>query len=146
MIKDHKLTSSNMSELFGRITALLCSGVVLKVDVVEYRNTRSLAMNRKMWACLGDVSKQVEWPINGRMQLMSTDDWKDVLTASLRTDNRVTQGVDGGFVVLGQRTSKMTIKQMSDLIEVIYAFGARHGVKWSEPVPDEYLEYANYES
>jgi hypothetical protein len=42
-------------------------------------------------------------------------------------------GLDGaGPFPLGFRSSKLTKQQMSDLIEVIYEYGARHGVEWSE--------------
>jgi hypothetical protein len=40
--------------------------------------------------------------------------------------------VDGGFVVLGSSTSKMTKGEMSELIELAYAFGATHGVEFAE--------------
>jgi hypothetical protein len=102
----------------------------------------SLASNRKMWACLGDIAKQVQWPVNGFVQFLSAEDWKDILSASLKKEGRMAQGIDGGFVMLGQRTSKMKVKEMCDLIEIIYAFGANNGVVWSESVPDEYLEFS----
>ena len=37
-----------------------------------------------------------------------------------------------GFVVLGQSTSKMTVAQMRDLIELIQAFGAERNVRWGD--------------
>ena len=43
-------------------------------------------------------------------------------------------GIDGGFVVCGQRTSKMSKAEFSNLLELIYAFGAEHEVTFSEPV------------
>ncbi|RAP72984.1 protein ninB [Candidatus Erwinia dacicola] len=41
-------------------------------------------------------------------------------------------GIDGGFVVLGQSTSKMRVSEMRDLIELISAFGAEHGVNFGD--------------
>jgi hypothetical protein len=35
-------------------------------------------------------------------------------------------------VVLGQRTSKMTVKEMNEVIELAYAFGAQNGVKFKD--------------
>ena len=46
-------------------------------------------------------------------------------------DARVAAGIDGGWVMLGQRTSKMTKAELSDLMELAWAFGARHDIKWS---------------
>ena len=96
--------------------------------------TRSLDANAKMWAMLSDISKQVEWPLNGVTQKLSPEDWKDILSASLQQENRIAQGVRGGFVMLGQRTSRMSVRQMSELVEFMYAFGAEHEVRWSERV------------
>lgn len=88
--------------------------------------TRSLDQNRRLWALLTDVSRQVDW--YGRK--LSPEEWKCVFTASLRKQD-VVPGIDGGFVVLGLSTSKMGVKEMADLQELISAFGAQHDVKWT---------------
>jgi hypothetical protein len=41
-------------------------------------------------------------------------------------------GIDGGFVVLGSSTSRMDKSEMSELLELIGAFGAQQGVEFSE--------------
>lgn len=91
--------------------------------------TRSLDQNAKLWPMLGDVAYQVEW--YGRK--LTPAEWKDVFTAALIKAD-VVPGIDGGFVVLGQRTSTMSKRRFSELVELIYAFGAERGVMWSEPV------------
>ena len=98
--------------------------------VVEFRKpTRSHVQNAFLWSCLADISRQVEW----YGQYLSAEDWKDVLTASLR-HCRVVPGIDKGtFVPLGMRTSQMTIPEMSELIELIFAFGAERGVVFTDP-------------
>jgi len=63
---------------------------------------------------------------------MEPEDWKDVFTAALRKHHRIAEGIDGGFVFLGMRTSKMTKEQMIELIELMYAWGTERGVEWSE--------------
>lgn len=92
---------------------------------VEWRrNKRTLPQNDKLWACLTDVSRQVDW----YGQKLSPTDWKDVFTASLRKA-RVVPGIDAGsFVLLGLHTSDMGKDEMSNLLELIHAFGAEHGV------------------
>jgi hypothetical protein len=99
--------------------------------------TRSLDQNAKMWAMLADVSRQVEW----YGQHLTSEEWKDVLTAALKKQKAV-PGIDGGFVVIGARTRNMTIREMSDLVELMYAFGAERDVKWSDPAPQGYDELA----
>jgi hypothetical protein len=63
------------------------------------------------------------------MVLMTPDDWKDVLTAAFRGESvRLAMGLDGGVVMLGQRTSKFTKREFSDWIEFLYATAASRGV------------------
>lgn len=92
---------------------------------VEFKAARrSLDQNALLWSRLGEISRQVVW----YGAKLSAEDWKDVLTASLRKA-RVVPGIDPGtYVPLGMRTSDMTVAEMSDLLELIAAFGANHGV------------------
>lgn len=89
--------------------------------------TRSLEANAAMWSALTDVSEQVEW--YGRK--LTPENWKHVFTASLKKQD-VVPGLHGDFVVLGLSTSKMTKAEMSDLIELIHAFGAERGVVFGD--------------
>lgn len=93
--------------------------------VVEVKEpTRSLEQNAALWAALHDVSEQVEW--YGKR--LTPEDWKHVFTASLRK-LEVVPNLDGtGFVALGMSTSRMSKREMSDLLELIHAFGAERGV------------------
>lgn len=108
-------------------------GRAAKVTVEEAKPTRTLEQNSRMWALLTDVSRQVEWPVDGKLQRLSPAEWKDIFTAALRKGQRVAQGVDGGFVMLGASTSRMSVGEMCDLQTLIEAFGAERGVRWSDP-------------
>lgn len=90
---------------------------------------RSLEQNAALWSALHEIATQVEW----YGQKLSAEDWKDMLTASLRK-SRVVPGIDpGSFVVTGLHTSKMTVAEMSALLDLAYAFGAEKGVVFSDP-------------
>jgi hypothetical protein len=93
---------------------------------------RTLQQNKRLWAMLTDISQQVDW--YGRR--LSQWAWKDVFTAALKKQD-VVPGIDGGFVVLGQHTSRFSVAQMSELIDLMLAFGAEHKVSWTDP---QYLE------
>ena len=108
-------------------------GKAAKVTVEEAKPTRSIEQNSRMWALLTDVSRQVQWPVDGRMQHLPPEDWKDIFTAALTRGQRVAQGIEGGFVMLGGRTSRMKVGEMCELQDLIEAFGAEHGVEWTEP-------------
>lgn len=95
------------------------------------RPRRSLAQNDKCWALLTEIAAQVDW--HG-LKLTPTD-WKDIFSASLKKEVRTVPNIDGtGFVLLGQRTSEMTVSEMADLITLIEAFGAGHGVQFKGEV------------
>lgn len=76
---------------------------------------------------LTDIAEQVEW----YGQRLRPEDWKDVLTASLKRQ-RAVPGIDGGFVVLGARTSKMSKADMSELMELMMAFGVERNVRFKD--------------
>lgn len=90
--------------------------------------TRKSVQNARMWAMLAELSKQVDW----YGQRLSSEEWKDVLSASLFQLTTV-PSIDGRkMVLLGKATSKFTISQMSDMIEFMFAFGAEKGVTFNE--------------
>lgn len=93
---------------------------------VEFKSPRrNLDQNALLWVWLGKISHVVEW----YGQKLSSEDWKDVFTASLRR-TRVVPGIDAGtFVPLGMRTSDMTKDEFSNLLELIAAFAAERGVE-----------------
>ncbi len=101
----------------------MIAGTKLRLTIAE--ETRTLPQNARMWAMLGDVARQVDW----YGQKLDADDWKHVFTASLK-QQRTVPGIDGGFVVLGQSTSKMSKAEMGDLMTLIEAFGAQRGVRF----------------
>jgi hypothetical protein len=91
--------------------------------------TRSLDQNSRLWAMLGDVSRQVEW--YGRK--LDSESWKHIFSSALKKMD-VVPNLDGtGFVALGLSTSRMSKRELGDLMELISAFGAERGVEWSEP-------------
>ena len=127
-VQAHKVLTQTIWPL---VKANLIAGRRMTIDVKP--ETRSLAQNARLWAMLGDISKQVDW--YGRK--LSPTAWKHVFTAAL-TKQDVVPGIDGGFVVLGKETSKMTRAEMTELQELMEAFGAQQGVRFSAP---DYIDY-----
>ena len=89
---------------------------------------RTIDQNAKMWAMLTDVAmarpEGRKWP---------PETWKCAFMHSLGHQVQFADGLDGsGPFPLGFKTSKLNKQQMSDLIEVIYEYGSRHNVEWSE--------------
>ena len=97
---------------------------------VEIRErTRSLDQNAAQWPILEAFSRQLKWPVNGELVTLEPEEFKDVLTAAFYGENvRLAQGLDGGVVMLGKRTSKFSKKEFSDFLEFLHAVAAEKGV------------------
>lgn len=113
--------------------AIFRDGMDVCIAVSPWQSTRSREQNALMWALLTDLSEQKQWPVDGRLCHLSPEEWKDVMTAGLTKHQRVAAGIDGGFVLLGRSTRRMKVSEMSELCELIQAFGAEHGVRFREP-------------
>lgn len=102
---------------------------------VEFKGPkRTTPQNDRMWAMLTDLSLQLAW----HGQQLTPEDWKLVMLDALRREKseqlRMVPNTDGsGFVPLGTSSSDLSKDEMTDLIEIIFAFGAQQGVEWSEP-------------
>jgi hypothetical protein len=90
---------------------------------------RSLQQNSRMWAMLTDVARQLPW----HGVKLSPADWKLIFLDALKREVRVVPNIDGtGFVNIGCSTSDLSKGEMSELQELIAAFGARHGVRFHD--------------
>ena len=97
---------------------------------VTFADTRTALQNAKLWPMLNDIAKQVPW----HGLTLSADDWKLILMDGLNQEMRLVPNVEGnGFINLGRSSSRLSKAEFSDLIELIYAFGAGRGVVWSDP-------------
>ena len=91
---------------------------------------RSLPQNDRMWSMLTEVAQQLPW--HGIK--LAADDWKLIFLDALKREVRMVPNIDGnGFVNLGRSSSDLGKEEMSDLMELIAAFGAQHGVTFQEP-------------
>lgn len=108
----HRVASWVMSAPFG-------------TRVTFQKARRTTPQNDRMWAMLTDVATQLEW--HGKR--LRADDWKLVFLDGLKRELRIVPNLDGtGFVNLGRSSSDLSKQEMSDLMELIEAFGAQHGV------------------
>lgn len=97
--------------------------------VVSIREaTRSNDQNSKLWAMLSDISRAMP---EGRRWTPET--WKAALMHSLGHQVQFCEGLDNsGPFPLGFRSSRLTVKQMADLITLAQEYGDRHGIQWTD--------------
>lgn len=98
-----------------------------RVELKEAKRTSD--QNARFWAMLTDVATQLAW----HGQRLSTEDWKLIFLDALKRELRMVPNITGnGFVNLGRSSSDLTKAEFSDLIEIITAFGAGHGVQFQD--------------
>jgi hypothetical protein len=114
----------NNREAAHRMVDAAPMGAVLNIRPA----TRSGEQNSKMWAMLSDIARAKP---QGRE--LTTDKWKSLFMDAIGVPAAWEPGINGGVVNVGYRSSRLTKEQMSDLIEQMYAYGAEHGVEWTEP-------------
>ncbi len=95
--------------------------------------TRTDRQNRKLWPMLQDIQRQV-----ADMGRFSLDDIKLRFLNALGVELRFLPMLEGeGMFPVGLKSSTLTKLQFAGLIELLYAYGAKNGVVWSEPKSDE---------
>lgn len=98
-------------------------------DVVTIGDaTRTLDQNAAQWPYLAGFAAQLQLCINGRMEWVTDDDWKNVLTGCLRGEMRMA-AFDGKVIMLPQRTSNMNKPVFSNWMEYLVAMAAQYGVE-----------------
>ena len=112
----------------------LAAGMALNAPdgtVVEFKDpTRTHMQNACMWPILEAFSRQKQWEVNGELKWLTRDNWKDLLSASYKRESlQLAQGIDGGMVALGVRTSIMGKREFSEFIDYLKAVAAEMGIE-----------------
>jgi hypothetical protein len=94
--------------------------------------TRTLDQNSRLWAMLSDVSRSKP---EGRMH--TPEVWKNLFMHACGHAVQFEHGLDGKPFPVGFRSSRLTKGQMSDLMEFVTEYGARHNVRWTDPAYGE---------
>jgi hypothetical protein len=89
--------------------------------------TRSSDQNAKMWAMLSEISRAKP---EGRS--LVPEKWKCLFMDAIGKVADWEPGIDGGVVNVGYRSSRLTKDEMSELIECISEYAARHGIALKE--------------
>lgn len=98
---------------------------------VEFKGPqRTTEQSARMWAMLDDIVAQHLF--NGRRY--TSDEAKVVFMQACGKEASVLPTLDGkGFVSYGQSSSDLSIPEMSDLIEFMFAWGAENSIAWKDP-------------
>lgn len=93
---------------------------------VEFRAPkRTLPQNDRLHAMITVIADALTW----HGQKLSVDDWKLVFMDALNRELRIVPNIRGdGFVNLGRKTSRLDKQDFGELMDLVEAFAAQHGV------------------
>jgi hypothetical protein len=96
--------------------------------VIISEPNRSLAQNAMLHALIADIQAQVP-----ETATFSADDMKLRFLHALGQEMRFLPELEGaGMFPVGQRSSTLSKSQFTGLIELLFQYGAKHGVRWSD--------------
>lgn len=89
----------------------------------DTETSRSLEQNAAQWPILQAFSKQLKWSVNGELTQLSSDEYKDILTAAFEkeTNPRLASGFDSGVVMLGRRTRHYSKEKFAEWLTFLNA-------------------------
>jgi hypothetical protein len=98
---------------------------------VEFKATkRSIPQNDRLWAFLTEIAAQRDW----HGVKLSADDYKLLFLDALKRELRIVPNLAGdGFVNLGRSSSDLSKEEMSDLLELVTAWGVEQGIQFNDP-------------
>ena len=121
------ITTRAELETAFKTVAKLPYGYMIKV----MERTRTDEQNKLLWPLLHEFEKQAD--INGRK--FKDFQWKSIMLEQLGHEQDFLPSLDGSrWFPAGLRSSKLGVKQFSDLIELIYSEAASRGVVIEERV------------
>lgn len=119
------LKSKQSRETFARMSFAAPDYSVGKIDPPR----RTLDQNAKMHAMLSDIARAKP---QGRV--LAPEVWKALFMHEAGFKCTFEPSLDGsGVVPLGFKSSRLSKAEFSDLIEAIHAYGAEHGVEFTDP-------------
>ena len=120
-------TLNSSKDRYDAVRAIASAPAGYRVEVKGTKRTKD--QNDRMWAMLTDVARQLPW----HGVTLRPDDWKLLFLDALKRETRAVPNLDGtGFVDLGRSSSDLSKSEMSDMIELMFEFGTRHGVVFGD--------------
>lgn len=122
-----KLTKANHAKALQGVNAAVLKGKDGKPWTLELRErTRTDEQNDAVHGLIAQIMRQR--PIHNGARLDKAE-WKATFMSALGHEVKMLPKLDGdGFFPMGLSTSKLTVSQFSDLIELILAWCAREGL------------------
>lgn len=107
-----------------------------EISIVPHRKTRTAQQNKKLQAMCGAISEQVLW--HGRK--LTKNQWRWIFVATYFKHESVPNLEGDGFIILGQSSAGLKVKECNEVMLIAQAFGDEHGVIWPDYEKSYYQE------
>ena len=125
-------TLDDLRAMFTEASHYVRAGHALKVSFAP-TDRRSQEQNDKIQPMARDIARHVQWAVNGVTRSMPAAKWRHFFAGHVRSDSWMVPKIDGdGMLILGVGTSELSVREASDCVELMYAFGNERSVAWSE--------------
>lgn len=125
-------TVDDLKAMFAEAAKFVRAGHAVKVKFTP-TTRRTQEQNDKIQPMARDISRQVQWSVNGVLRPMSAQKWRHFFASHVREESWTVPKIDGnGILILGTGSSELSVREASDCVELMYAFGAERGVEWSD--------------
>lgn len=131
-----ELTKDNATAVMGsvwpKVKEALQAGKQLTLEIKQVNKSRD--QEEKYHAMIGEIAKQAQH-LGAKWDAES---WKRLLVDQFCRENDIKTGVvipnlsGDGIVQLGFQTRKFTKEQASEFVEWLNAWGAKHGITYSQ--------------
>ena len=121
-----------MANLWPKVISALSAGKQLTLEIKQINKSRE--QEEKYHAMIGEIAKQAQH-LGAKWDAES---WKRLLVDQFCRENDIKTGVvipnlsGDGIVQLGFQTRKFTKEQASEFVEWLNAWGAEHGITYSQ--------------
>lgn len=125
-------TLDDLRAIFRELAPMVAAGQALRITAAP-TNRRTQEQNDKIQPMARDIETAVQWSVNGHLRPMPAAKWRHFFAGHVRADSWMVPKIDGdGVLILGVGTSELSVREASDCVELMYAFGNERGVEWSE--------------
>ena len=141
IMKDFQLTFNSIGYFIQEVTKLLRDNQTKKfrVNIVAWREKRSLSQNSLYWKWLGEISKQ---------QNITNDPeiWHEIFKKYYCPEKSIEIPIAGVEPVMIKSTKKLDVGEMTYYLNRIENFCIDRSIKITIPEDSEYYELMEYQS
>ena len=141
-MKDFRLNMANFGLFMTQLNELLASSKTYRVNIVEWREKRSLSQNSLYWKWLGEINKQSPLSVKDST-LNGSELWHEVFKKYYCPVKAITNGNNQIEV---KSTKLLDVGEMTFYLNKIENWCMDRGINLTIPEDSEYYQLMNYQN